>query len=165
MTAKDIIRASFKISRELAAGLLADMEDAPLMRTVPGRGNHPYWLLGHIAFSEAALLDQYILGRPNRFEAWAPMFALGSTPSDDLVGGPSYRELLTALDRIRAASLEYVDSIGDDDLARPCREPAGPGPRFDTSADCLVAMTIHMSFHAGQAADARRAAGRKPLFM
>jgi hypothetical protein len=165
MKATDVIRTSLKTARFVAEGLLADMADAPLTRTYPETGNHPYWLLGHIVVSEAMLLDRYILGRPNRFEAWQSTFALGTTPPGEMNGGPTFKALLSALEQIRAASLEYLDTLSDADLDKPCRQPDGPGPKFDTIGQCLSAMTIHMSFHAGQVADARRAAGRKPLFM
>jgi len=165
MKATDVIRSSLKTARHVAESLITDMADAPLTRTCPERGNHPYWLLGHVVVSEAALLDQYLLGRPNRFKDWLPTFWLGTTPPSEINGGPSYQELLAALDQIRAASLEYVDTLSDDDLDKPCGQPDGPGPKFETIGECLNAMTIHMSFHAGQVADARRAAGRKPVFM
>lgn len=143
--------------------LLTDIEDEPLTRPLPDRGNHPYWLLGHIVVSEAALLDQYLLGRPNRFESWLPTFAIGSTPGNTVNGGPSFKELLSALDDVRTASLRHIDSLDDEDLQKPCCTPEGAGPPLKTVADCLNSMSIHMAFHAGQVADARRAAGRTPL--
>lgn len=165
MTATDTIRASLHTAMEFATALLRDMADEPLTRPHPDHGNHPYWVLGHLVVSEASLLDEHLLGRPNRHEKWMDRFDAGTTPGPDTGGGPTYRELFAALEAVRADTLAYLDELAPSDLGKPCFKADGPDPGFETVIDCLSAMSFHMAFHAGQVADARRAAGRKPLFM
>ncbi len=49
--------------------------------------------------------------------------------------------------------------LSDDDLDKPSHAPQEFGPGFGTVAGCYTAIVIHPTFHAGQVADARRAAG------
>jgi len=165
MNAKDAIQYSLQFARFFAESLLKDMQDEPLTRTVPETGQHAYWLLGHIVVSEAFLLDMYLKGESHRYEAWLPLFGLGTQPADQIDDGPTYAQLLEALDSVRAATLEYLETISEDDLDNPCHEVDGPGPSFDSIGQCLVAIGQHMTLHAGQVACVRKAAGRKPLLM
>jgi len=72
---------------------------------------------------------------------------------------------MRAFERVRADTLRYLDTLGEDDLDKPCRRVEGAGPDFQTIGECLSALSLHLSFHSGQVADARRAAGRQPLFV
>lgn len=163
MRAVDSIRSLLHLASGFSTALLEDMADEPGARTTPETGQHPYWLLGHLVVSEAAVLDQYLLGRPNRHASWAPLFATGTAPDDPADAGPTYAELLDALGGVRASILAYVDTLTDDDLDEPCHPNDWPGPDFDCIGDCLNAVGLHMGIHAGQVACARRAAGRAPL--
>ena len=164
MRAVDSIRLSMGMAKDFSEALLRDMADEPLTRTIPGVGQHPYWLLGHLAVSEAAVLDQYLLDQPNRYTPWRSMFGPGVAPMEHINGGPAYGELLEALDSVRASILAYIDTLTDDDLDKPCHPNDWPGPSFDSVGACLNALSLHMMFHAGQAACARRAAGRPALY-
>ena len=163
MSTTDFIQHSMRAAHDFGRMLFRDMSNAPLVRPVPDRGNHAYWLLGHVVVSEASLLDDYIFENPNRYAAWMDQFKGGSTPGDNMNGGPSYDELLAAYDDVHAAAIDYVAGLSDADLAKPCCKPGGPGPQFDTIAECLSAVISHKMFHVGQVADARRADERSPL--
>ena len=58
---------------------------------------------------------------------------------------------------------EHLDSMSEEDLDKPSRAPEEFGPLFGTVGACFAAMSTHVSFHAGQVSDSRRAAGRSPL--
>lgn len=66
-------------------------------------------------------------------------------------------------EEVRAASLAHLDTLSEADLDKPSHAPEEFGAFFGTVGACYAAMTTHVSFHAGQVADARRAAGRSPL--
>lgn len=149
-------------SKSWALNLLGDMKDDPLTQPTDRGGNHPLWLLGHIALGEAALLDECIQGKPNRFESWKPLFAGGTEPVPDASIYPSFDQVLEACEQVRIDSLAYLESLSDDDLDKPCNDPA-QGPAFGTIGGCYAAMIAHTMHHAGQAADARRAAGKAVL--
>jgi len=163
MKTTDYIKMSLENSKGWALGLLNDMKDAPLTQPTSNGGNHPLWVLGHIVHSESNLLDGFILGKPNRFPEWEGVFSMKTTPSTDASNYPSFDELLSKFDEMRAATLAHLETLSDEDLDKPSHAPEEFGPPFATIGACFAAMSTHMAFHAGQVADARRAAGREPL--
>ena len=163
MKTTDFIRLSLESSSGWALSLIRDMKDSPLTQPTPRGGNHPLWVLGHITFSESTLLDSFILGKSNRFPEWEGVFSMGSTPSTDASQYPSYDELMGKFEEMRSATLAHLDTLSDADLEKPSQAPEEFGPGFGTVAGCFAAMSTHVGFHAGQVADARRAAGKDPL--
>jgi hypothetical protein len=165
MTAKEFIKLSLDASKHWATSLLADMKNAPLATPTSRGGNHPLWILGHMAYSEGALLDEFILGRPNRFEKWKDLFASGTAPTPTADRYPSMDELFAAFDSVRADTLSHLASLSERDLDKPSRATDDFGPALATIGGCFWAMISHVSFHGGQVADARQTVGRKPLMM
>ena len=163
MNAKEFIKLSLENSKGWTMGLINDMRDAPTVQPTPNGGNHTVWVLGHIIRAESDLLDGFILGQPNRFPELQEKFAMGSTPTANPEDYPTIDELLPKFEQIRAATLAHLDSLSDDDLDQKSHAPEEFGDAFGTVAACFAAMATHMSFHTGQVADARRAAGRSPL--
>lgn len=165
MNAIDIIKFSLKSIKNWAMALLDDIQDEPLVQPTPNGGNHPLWIIGHLALGESNLLDGFILGQPNRFPELEAMFGMGSTPVVDADKYPSMEELYAKFEAIRAASLAHLDTLSEADLDRPSHAPAEFGEFFGTVGACYAAMSNHVSFHTGQVADVRRAAGRKLLMV
>ena len=163
MKAVDYIRMALGSSRGWAMGLISDMQDAPLAQPTSSGGNHPLWVLGHLVRAESDLLDGFILGKPNRFPEYEKLFSMGTTPSTDASDYPSMEELMQKSEEIRAATLAHLDTLTDTDLDKPSHAPPEFGEFFGTVGACFAAMCNHVAFHAGQVADARRAAGRTPL--
>lgn len=163
MKATDFVKHSMESSAGWAMGLLEDMKDAPLTQPTAAGGNHPLWILGHLVYSEGNLLDGFILGQPNRFDDLASMFANGTTPSTNADDYPAMDELFAKFQEVRAASLAHLATLSDDDLDQKSHAPEEFGAFFGTVGACYSAMATHVAFHAGQVADARRAAGRDPL--
>ena len=163
MKTTDYIKTSLENGQSWAMGLITDMKDSPLTQPTSNGGNHPLWVLGHLVHSESTLLDSFILGKPNRFPEFEGVFSLGSTPSTDASKYPTFDELLGKFEEIRASSLAHLATLSDEDLDQSSHAPEELGPPFATVGACFGAMATHMSFHAGQVADARRAAGRPPL--
>lgn len=165
MKANDLIRLSLENSTGWCMGLIQDMQNAPLQQPTANGGNHPLWILGHLAYGESFLLDGFIIGQENRFADWESLFAPKSTPSSNLDDYPSFEELMGKFQGVRAATLEKLDSIGESDLDAKTGAPEEYGAFFGTVGACFAAMSTHIAFHAGQVADCRRAAGRDPLMM
>ena len=162
MNATDFIKLSLKSSKAWALRLINDMKDAPFTQPTSNGGNHPLWVLGHLVRSESDLLDGFILGQPSRFPE-LETFLMGSSPSTDASQYPSMEELAEKFEEIRAATLAHLEALSEEDLDKPSHAPAEFGPLFATIGGCFAVMTMHVSFHTGQVADARRAAGRDPL--
>jgi hypothetical protein len=163
MNTIEFIKMSLENSNGWTMRLIGDMKDAPLTQPTSAGGNHPLWVLGHITRAESDLLDCFILGKPNRFPELESVFSMKTVPSTDASQYPSMDELMAKFEEIRGATLAHLDTLSEADLDTPSHAPDDFGPLFATVGACFAAMTVHATFHAGQVADARRAAGRDPL--
>jgi len=164
MNATESIQLALQHSKNFSEALFKDMADQPFARTRPGVGQHAYWLLGHIVVSESFLLDQSLLGKPNRYESWLQYFDFRTASKDQIDGAPSYEDLIEAMGSIRQSTMDHLDTLSDGDLDKPCCEASENRPTFQSVGDCLNTISWHMVFHTGQVASARAAAGRDPLF-
>ena len=106
-----------------------------------------------------------VTGEPNANEDLKDLFGQGTEPSKDGAGYPAYDDLLERYKASRAQTLKLLATLSDDDLdQKPKACPPEMLEWFPTVADALMLVGLHQEFHMGQLADARRAAGRKPLF-
>ena len=160
MKTTDFIRVSLDMGKEWVLGLISDMKDAPTTFPTPNGGNHPLWIFGHLTYSEAELLDEFILGKANPLAEWKGIFGQGSTAVADVNRYPSFDEILEKFEETRARTLKYVESLSGDDLDKPSKAPEEAQDFFGTVAQCLSGIIQHFTYHGGQVADARRAAGR-----
>jgi hypothetical protein len=161
MNSKAAIQKALKYGDQFC-GALADMKDAPLTRPCEG-GNHPMWIAGHLAVTEGRM-HKMLFGTPNPLEAWKPMFDWGSEPVDDASAYPSYDEVLGAFTKLRAKTLEYLESADEAELGKPVKNPAPNFPVFDTVGNTLLTIAVHQCGHAGEAFVVRKAAAKKPFF-
>jgi len=164
MNAVQLIRTELELSAQITLQLIEDMRDAPLTFPTPRGGNHPLWVLGHMAFVEGDLVQHQMLGKPNPVADWRGLFSDGTEPVADADAYPHFDELLAAFQSLRAKTLEYLSNLSDSDLDTP---PLQPRPGFEqflaTRGMCLAIVVFNTLMHRGQVADARRALGRKPL--
>jgi hypothetical protein len=159
MQATDLARFSLNTGDKVFTRLIADLREHPLATQSPSGGNHAMWTLGHIAFVEAAL-PSIVLGTPHAYEAWAPLFAQGTTPVADGKGYPSFDELMKAYATSRAANLKLVDELGDAKMAeKPKAIPKGFENEMATIGQTFAIIAMHQMMHAGEVADIRRAVG------
>ena len=164
MNAIDVIKTALRISDQGMTRLVEDMRDAPLTPPTPRGGNHPLWVLGHITFVEGSV-PHILFGEPNPVERWAPLFAPGTEPTSNAADYPPFDEIFRMYRELRARNLELLDRIGEAGLAKPTvAPPRGLEDVLRTAGDTFLLVALHQMNHRGQVADARRAAGRKPLF-
>ena len=162
MKAIDLVRFAMHLTDEGTANLVADMRDDALAQP-GGDGNHALWSLGHLAYIEGSIA-QTLLGEPNPVEHWAPLFATGSKPKADASAYPPFDEVLRTYRDLRAKNLKLLDQVGENGLDRlPKNIPPGFEDAMKTFGHTFLLITLHNMVHYGQIADARRAAGRKPL--
>ena len=162
MNAVGFIKMSLEMSQNWIMALAMDMKDNPLQIPTPNGGNHPLWCLGHLAYSEANLLAT-ATGEANPLSEWERLFGGGSQPQNDANAYPSFAELTEKFQEVRAATLAFLDTLGEDDLDQPSHAEGEMKEWFGTVGQCLAAIPMHFTYHGGQIADARRAAGRAPL--
>src|SRR5262245_15340276 len=166
MKSIDLIRKALELSTDVTMALIRDMQDAPLTFPTPRGGNHPLWVLGHLAWSEGELVQYHMLARPNPLAHWRDLFGDGSEPTADASRYPPFDEVLAAYRRLRGETLELLATLTDADLDKPSHAPR---PGFErvigTYGGCLLVVALNTMSHRGQVADARRALGRDRLMM
>jgi len=161
----EFIRMGLNMSAGLALGLIDNMKDQPLTFPTPKGGNHPLWVLGHLAWTEGEIM-QVMLGHANPLAHWKPIFGAGSEPTAKASDYPSLDEAKKAFQDLRAQTLKLLDTLTDADLDRASEKCPPPAKPFvGTYGQCLMVLILNTMSHDGQVADARRAAGRKPLHM
>jgi hypothetical protein len=163
MNRVDLIRWAMQMTEQGTAALVEELRHAPLTQPTSRGGNHPLWVLGHLAFLEGGI-PHVLFGEPNPVAHWAPLFASGTQPKTDASAYPSFDELLATYRDLRARNLRLLDEIGDAGLDRvPKHVPPGFEDAMTTAGQTLLLITLHNMVHYGQIADARRVAGLKPL--
>lgn len=168
MQASDAIRWALIFTDQGFTNIVSDMREAALTPSTPGAkggdGNHTLWCIGHQAFIEASV-HQAITGKPNALGHWGDLFAPGTRPKPDASAYPPFDEVLSTYRSMRRRSLALLDEIGPDGLDhKPVAVPPGFEDAMTTNGGTLLLCTLHQMVHYGQVADARRVAGRKPLF-
>jgi len=93
MNTIEFIRAGLEASKFLTLSLIEDMKDAPLTQPTPHGGNHPLWVLGHLAYAEANMVQHIIEGNENPLAGWKDSLGGGSEPVADASVYPSFDEL------------------------------------------------------------------------
>ncbi len=164
MNAIEVLKAELEMGRQWLMALISDVAGAEVTSPTPRGGNHPLWVLGHVTHSEAGMVNGFVLGQSNPLAKWDQLFDMGSQPVGDLNAYPSLAELRVEFEKVRANTLKVLAGMSESDLDKPSYAPAHIASMFGTVGQCFAAVGLHCTFHAGQAADARRAAGKKPIF-
>ncbi len=159
----DLIGWALRKTDEWVLGAAEDMRDAPLTQPTSRGGNHPLWILGHLAVVEGDV-PRFLFGEPNPVEHWRPLFGQGTRPTTDAGAYPPYEEVLEMYRNLRAKNLARLEEIGEAGLDLPPAIPPGFQDGTVTRGQMLLVFALHQMTHLGQIADARRAAGREPRF-
>jgi len=164
MQSKDLLKMNLEANMGMILPLLEDMRDAPLTFPTPNGGNHPLWVLGHLAYSINGLTEEIMLGGKNSLAEWKEIFDFGTEPTGDAEKYPSFDEVFAKCKESHQAGMALFDSMSEEDLDTPSKAcPPDYEAYFGTYRQCFQMLANHWLIHHGQVADARRAAGRKPL--
>ncbi len=165
MNTIEFIKAGLEASKNLTLGLIDDMKDAPLTMPTSNGGNHPLWILGHLAYSEANIVHHIIQGNENPLIGWKEIFGGGSEPVADATVYPSFDELRQTYEEIHAYTLNVLEGLTVDDLNKPSKNcPPERDEFMGKIGQCFMVLTLHPVMHRGQVADARRMLNREPVF-
>jgi len=164
MKAVEAIRRAL-LFNEMGMSAFEDMKDAPLTFPTPKGGNHPLWTICHLAYSDDGF-HSMITGEPSELDSWEAFVGPGTEPRSDASVYPPYGEALSKYRAQRAKIMALLDTLDDAALDQPPKHiPEGAEEWCGTIGRALLTLAQHHAFHCGQLADARRAAGRKPLMM
>jgi len=166
MTTLDFVKTSIEHGHMMTLVLLDDMQDAPLTQPTSNGGNHPLWILGHLAYSEANIVQHIIKGDENPLMEWKDIFAGGSEPVADAALYPAWETVRHKYEDVHNLTMKFLDTLTDADLETPSKNcPPGREQFFGTIGGCCMALAMHPIMHRGQVADARRMAGRSRLMV
>lgn len=160
----DYALAQYAWQLEILNEAMAMVADADLACQPIERGNHPAWIVGHLAVSSNNVLK--LAGQPSLVsEEWSPLFGRGSQPTSDRGAYPSKDVLLESLSRVHTAVTALVPNLPREVLDRP--NPVNlPQLRSLPTVGNIVMhlLTTHEAFHLGQLSAWRRAMGHAPMF-
>jgi len=160
----DYIRMGLETSKVFTLGLIDDMKDAPLTQPTVNGGNHPLWILGHLTYAEANIVNHMILGNENPLIEWKEMFGSGRDPVAEIDRYLPWDEVRQKFDEVRAQTISVLDGMSEEDLDGPNKNcPPGREAFFGTVGQCFLIITMHPLMHHGQIADSRRVLGRPVL--
>lgn len=159
MQSIDLIRENLRRSEEIVLARIEDMRDHHMVFPTPRGGCHTLWVLGHLAYIEALVVQDIMLGEENPLAHWGEIFD-GAEVSGDAARFPTFDLVLGECRGVRARTVALLDSLSEDDLdRRSANPPEGAEELLGTHRRCLQYAAAHWFMHRGQLADARRAAG------
>jgi len=101
MKTVDFIRATLNRSARAVLPLIEDMRDLPFTFPTPKGGNHPLWVLGHLAWTEGQIIQLVMLGRPNPVALWQGLFGIGSEATAEAAHYPTFEDVLKAFQELQ----------------------------------------------------------------
>lgn len=142
----------FGMSRDLLAQQLDGFDDAAL-RTRHGEASAPLWILAHIVANRRNLV-RIVTGEAEPAFPWEAAAAGGTGAADGL---PDRASLVRLLEGRHNAFVAAMRATSDDALDE------APSGQPIWRRRLLLGAFMHESYHVGQLAHARRAAGLPPV--
>ncbi len=159
MQSIDLIRDNLTKSSDRVLLRIEEMRDHSVVFPTPNGGCHTLWVLGHLAFIEGLVINQFMLGEANPLADWEELFD-GSEVSGDLSQFPPFEDVLARCRAMRTRTITLIDSLTEEDLDKEsANTPQGYEETFGTYRRCLQYVADHWYMHRGHLADARRSAG------
>lgn len=157
-------RAMYKVTQGYGEMLLASISPNEAFNCVCQNGNHPAWIMGHLAFVADRMVKRLTGESRLDHDQWGRMFGLGSEAVGDELGYPSWDELVSAW---RQAHLDLEAAATDPDptiLEQP-NTNARLAEFLPTMGGMLsFVLTSHEAIHIGQLSTWRRVKGKERLF-
>ena len=163
MNLKDRLRNQLTTTRQTTLQLLeAFNTPEEWVHQVHPTANHALWFLGHMGLTDNFMIAMLSADKKVERPDLSEQFGMGSQPTANAADYPSVDEVRQFMDERRAALLECLDAMTEEDLAQPMPEGA---PDFMTDiASAFEMITWHEGVHVGQLTVARRSLGHAPLF-
>ena len=151
------------VQMEMVRGMLLEWvkeipEEKMTVRAIDG-GVHLAWILGHLAWSEAGVLNKFVLEKENPMKHLGKACRMGSTVVDDAGAYPSKAEALKLLEQVRSDTLKFLETVSEEDLDKPVKDAP---PEFKNWGSVLALIASHEAHHNGQISIIWRQLGHKP---
>jgi hypothetical protein len=151
---------ALQLARRSTLGLIEEIPEDKLCTQVWEGGNHPKWVLGHLAWTDDYFMTT--IGKlPSRLpDGWWDRFQMGSKPSANAADYPSLSELQDVLSETREALISWLGGLSAQQAAVDLGEEL---KTFSpTIGDLAASMAWHEGLHAGQISAVRRSLGFGP---
>lgn len=159
MNSIDLIRRNLVQSENIVLSRIEDMQEHSFVFPTTHGGCHTLWVLGHIAYIEALVVQEFMLAEPNPLSEWKELFD-GDDVVLDATRYPSFEVVLAKCREMRQSTVQLLDSFAENDLDNASQAcPKGVEDLFGTYRHCFQYVSDHWYMHRGQLADARCAAG------
>ncbi len=155
MQIRDHLAYMIRVNKTSAAGFLGNITEEESMNRIDGRFNHIRWLAGHMLYYAGWILSQ-LRDDYREHEQIAPLFARGTSVSDNPDDYPTLAELKKRLDDTYEAILEALIDASDSDLEKAIAE-GNKKPLWES----ITFYCMHNFYHTGQVMYNRRAVGKK----
>lgn len=164
MQSIDLIHDNLEKSTDRVLARIEEMSEHCLVFPTPEGGCHTLWVLGHLAYIEALVVQVFMLAKPNPLREWRELFD-GADVSNDASQYPAFDQVLAKCREMRQSTVNLLHSLSEDDLDEVSQNaPEGYEDMFGTYRLCLQFVADHWYMHRGQLADARRAAKLKRMW-
>ena len=149
-------------SRGFTMKLLEATPDDAYLKVPCEGGNHPLWIVGHLAATDDAFQTMLAGSTSTLSESWGKLFGMGSKPVCDAAAYPSRDEIVAALEPTRSSLKSWLGSLSDEQLLEPIEGDLGQFAK--NHATLMATIAWHEGLHAGQLGVVRRSLGMPPLF-
>ena len=149
-------------SRGLAKALFAGVPDDKLTAMAGGKGNHPMWVVGHIAVSEDGIVSSFTGEKPLLSDRMHALFKGGTEPTGNAADYPTRAEVEAASEEARKKVLAWVESFDERTIHQPA--PKGLEGFAPDAISTALTLAMHEAFHGGQVASVRSALSLPRVF-
>lgn len=159
MNSSEAIKNNIQTADMVCGAYLADLTDEDFMRRPHPECNHINWQVGHLIASDNEMTNSCIEGSlPPLPEGFAEKYSRETKDNNDPSAFCSREELLAINASQRAAILDVLDKLSDEDFAKASPEKMqGYAPTVGAAFNMLGS---HWMMHCGQWVIVRRETGK-----
>ncbi|MCK4850153.1 MAG: DinB family protein [Phycisphaerae bacterium] len=159
MDAKQFVIEQMQMVRNMLLEWVKDIPEEQISTRAVDDGVHLAWILSHLAWSEAGTVNKFIRETENPLRHLGKSCGMHSTVVDEGSVYPSKDEALDTLEKVRANTLKFLDSLSEKDLDKLVEKAP---PQFKTWGSIFALVPAHEAHHNGQISVIWRRLGHKP---
>ena len=162
MSTKKRLQNQLQHYRGFSEGLLSSFEKPEeWTHQVHPSANHALWFAGHMGVVDDSMIGLLAPEKVEKRELFQEKFGMGSQPSDRPEDYPPVGEVLDYMRERRSTLLEVLESLEDEDFAKPM--PEGTPAFLPDVGSVFELVAWHEGLHSGQVSVASRALGNAPV--
>jgi uncharacterized damage-inducible protein DinB len=141
---------TYESVRNLTRFYISKLGNLDVFESIEYKGkkfNSPYWLIGHLVWSEHSLIIEGLGGKSMDIP-WLEKFELGVKPTET-DKNPAFDEILQNMEKVHAYAMELIRSLSDNELDQPNLIEAVFGGK-NTKRAVIMHAIRHEPMHLGQ---------------